>query len=113
MQHSRTIAVGVLLAVALLVGCHRGPKFDRIPPAADLARVEYAPLERRRIRAGKHRYSLAWGHGGQHVAINHELELVVVITTYPMVFDHGGRWWRRERDNLNLVADFIAARPKP
>jgi CubicO group peptidase (beta-lactamase class C family) len=64
-----------------------------------------------RIRAGEHDYNLAWGHGGQQIAIVHDLDLVVVVTAYPMIREHGPKWWRRERGLLSLVADFVAAQP--
>jgi CubicO group peptidase (beta-lactamase class C family) len=63
------------------------------------------------IRAGDHRYNLAWGHGGQQIAILHELDLVVVATADPFYKQHGDQPWQFEKANLNLVADFIASLP--
>ena len=63
------------------------------------------------ITAGAHRYNLAWGHGGQQIALVHELDLVVVVTSDPLIAQHGGGPWKREKANLNLVADFIAKLP--
>jgi CubicO group peptidase (beta-lactamase class C family) len=63
------------------------------------------------VTAGAHRYNLAWGHGGQQIALVHDLDLVVVVTSDPLIAQHGGGPWRREKANLNLVADFIAKLP--
>ena len=63
------------------------------------------------IRAGDHRYNLAWGHGGQQIAVLDELDLVVVATADPLYKQHGDQPWKLEKANLNLVADFIASLP--
>jgi len=64
------------------------------------------------IRAGDHRYSLAWGHGGQQIALLDEQDLVVVATADPLYKQHGDQPWKLEKANLNLVADFIGSLPK-
>ncbi len=64
------------------------------------------------IDAGPHTYYLAWGHGGQQIAVVPDLGMVVVATADPLVGDHGGSSWSWEKANLNLVADFIAALPQ-
>ena len=63
------------------------------------------------VRAGEHRYSLAWGHGGQQIALQGEQNIVVVVKADPLFGRHGARPWRLEKANLNLVADFIASLP--
>jgi CubicO group peptidase (beta-lactamase class C family) len=63
------------------------------------------------VRAGKHRYNLAWGHGGQQIAVLEDLDMVVVVTADPLFGEHGDRPWRLEKANLNLVAGFIASLP--
>jgi CubicO group peptidase (beta-lactamase class C family) len=63
------------------------------------------------IEAGDHRYSLAWGHGGQQIAVLDDLDLVVVATADPLYKQHGDQPWKLEKVNLNLVADFIASLP--
>ncbi len=64
-----------------------------------------------RVTAGSHSYNLAWGHGGQQIALVDELNLLVVVTSDPLMAEHGGGPWKREKANLNLVADFIAKLP--
>ncbi len=64
------------------------------------------------IDAGPHTYYLAWGHGGQQIAVVPDLGMVVVVTADPLVGEHGGSSWSREKANLNLVADFIAGLPR-
>jgi CubicO group peptidase (beta-lactamase class C family) len=63
------------------------------------------------IRAGDHRYSLAWGHGGQQIALLDELDMVIVVTADPLYAQSGDRPWRLEKANLNLVGDFVASLP--
>ncbi len=63
------------------------------------------------IRAGHHLYNLAWGHGGQQIALVDELDLIVVATADPLYKQHGDEPWKLEKANLNLVADFIASLP--
>jgi CubicO group peptidase (beta-lactamase class C family) len=63
------------------------------------------------VRAGNHHYNLAWGHGGQQIALPDDLDMVIVVTADPLVGQHGGGPWELEKANLNLVADFIASLP--
>jgi CubicO group peptidase (beta-lactamase class C family) len=63
------------------------------------------------VTAGSHTYRLAWGHGGQQIAVVDDLGMVVVVTADPLMGEHGDGPWRLERANLNLVADFVASLP--
>ncbi len=63
------------------------------------------------IRAGDHRYNLAWGHGGQQIALLDELDMVIVATADPLYAQSGDRPWKLEKANLNLVGDFVASLP--
>lgn len=63
------------------------------------------------VRAGDHRYNMAWGHGGQQIIVFEEYDMVIVVTADPLWGEHGGGPWRREKENLNLVADFISSLP--
>jgi CubicO group peptidase (beta-lactamase class C family) len=63
------------------------------------------------VRAGDHRYTMAWGHGGQQIVLLDAQDLVVVVTADPLFKQHGDEPWKHERANLNLVADFIAGLP--
>jgi CubicO group peptidase (beta-lactamase class C family) len=63
------------------------------------------------VRAGDHRYNLAWGHGGQQIAVVDELDMVIIVTANPLFGQHGDTPWKREKENLNLVADFISTLP--
>jgi CubicO group peptidase (beta-lactamase class C family) len=62
-------------------------------------------------RAGDHKYNLAWGHGGQQIVVLDDLDMVIVVKAEPLFGDHGGGPWKREKANLNLVADFIDTLP--
>jgi len=63
------------------------------------------------VRAGEHHYNLAWGHGGQQIAVVQDLDMVIVVKADPLFGQHGGGPWKQEKANLNLVADFIASLP--
>lgn len=63
------------------------------------------------VRAGDYRYNLAWGHGGQQIAILDDLNMVIVLTVDPLHLQHGDGPWNQEKENLNLVADFVASLP--
>jgi CubicO group peptidase (beta-lactamase class C family) len=63
------------------------------------------------IRAGKHRYNLAWGHGGQQIVLLKDLDMVIVVTNDPLHMQHGDEPWKIEKQSLNLVANFIATLP--
>lgn len=63
------------------------------------------------VTAGGHQYNLAWGHGGQQIAVLDEYDMVIVVKADPLFGEHGDAPWRHEKANLNLVADFIASLP--
>jgi len=63
------------------------------------------------IDAGPHTYRLAWGHGGQQIAVLPEMDMVVVLTADPLYRQSGDGPWAIEKANLNVVADFIAGLP--
>ncbi len=63
------------------------------------------------IRAGDYRYNLAWGHGGQQIAIIEPLDMMIVVLADPLHLQHGSEPWKTEKANLNLVADFVASLP--
>lgn len=63
------------------------------------------------IQAGDYRYSLAWGHGGQQIALIEPLDMMIVFLADPLHLQHGDEPWKLEKANLNLVADFVASLP--
>ncbi len=63
------------------------------------------------IRAGSHRYNLAWGHGGQQIVLLDDLDMVIVVTVDPLHGQHGSGPWKKEKASLNLTADFVADLP--
>ncbi len=62
-------------------------------------------------RAGRHHYAFAWGHGGQQIALVKEHNMVVIVKSDPLWGQHGDAPWRREKENLNLVGNFISTLP--
>jgi len=63
------------------------------------------------VTAGDHRYNLAWGHGGQQVVLLDEYDMVIIVQSDPLHGQLGDGPWKREKENLNLVADFINSLP--
>lgn len=63
------------------------------------------------IQAGDYRYNLAWGHGGQQIALIEPLDMMIVFLADPLHLQHGDGPWKIEKANLNLVADFVASLP--
>jgi CubicO group peptidase (beta-lactamase class C family) len=63
-------------------------------------------------RAGDRRWWFAWGHGGQQIALVDDLDMVIVVTADPLFGQHGDAPWGFERQNLNLVGDFVDSLPK-
>lgn len=62
-------------------------------------------------RAGDQHYNFAWGHGGQQVALVRDHDMVIVVTADPLYAQHGDEPWQKEKENLNLVGDFVASLP--
>ena len=62
-------------------------------------------------RSGKHEYNMAWGHGGQLIVLLHDLDMVIVVTADPFFGRSDATTWKHEKNNINLVADFIASLP--
>jgi hypothetical protein len=63
-------------------------------------------------RSGKHRYNLAWVHGGQLIVVVSDLDMVIVTTADPLYGETGDEPWKHEKAIINLVADFIASIPE-
>lgn len=62
-------------------------------------------------QAGNRRFNFAWGHGGQQITLVEDMNMVIVVTADPLFGQHGDVPWRHEKDNLNLVGDFIRTLP--
>ena len=58
------------------------------------------------------RFDLAWGHGGQLIVLLDELDMVIVVTSYPFFLEHNSESWTHEVANIDLVGKFIASLPK-
>ena len=61
--------------------------------------------------AGEHHFNFAWGHGGQFIFLLHELETLIVVTSYPFWMQHDADSWKHESANMNLVGQFITSLP--
>jgi CubicO group peptidase (beta-lactamase class C family) len=62
-------------------------------------------------KANGYRYNFAWGHGGQQIALVPDLNIVVVVTADPLFGQHGDQLWEFEKQNLNLVGNFVSTLP--
>ena len=61
--------------------------------------------------AGEHDINFAWGHGGQLIVLLDELDIVIVVTSYPFWLQHDDESWKHESANINLVGEFIKSLP--
>ena len=55
--------------------------------------------------AGAHHFDYAAGHGGQLIVLLHELDMVIVTTSYPFWLQHDAESWKHELAIINLVAE--------
>jgi CubicO group peptidase (beta-lactamase class C family) len=62
-------------------------------------------------KAGDHHLDFAWGHGGQFIVLVDELDMVIVLTSYPFWLEHNEESWKHELANLNLIGEFIKSLP--
>jgi len=62
-------------------------------------------------RVGEHHFDFAWGHGGQLIVLLDELDMVIVLTSYPFYLQHDDQAWEHEKANINLVGEFITSLP--
>jgi hypothetical protein len=54
---------------------------------------------------------MAWGYGGQLIMVLQDLDMVIVVTAVPFFGQSDDESRKHERNNINLVADFIASLP--
>jgi hypothetical protein len=64
-------------------------------------------------RVGEHRFNFAAGHGGQHIVLLDELDMIIVVTAYPFYLQHDDQAWKHEQANINLVGRFILSLSQP
>ena len=62
-------------------------------------------------RAGDHLFNYAAGHGGQHIVLLDELDMVIVTTAYPFCQQHDDQSWTHESAVIELVGKFIKSLP--
>jgi CubicO group peptidase (beta-lactamase class C family) len=62
-------------------------------------------------RAGDHLFNYAAGHGGQHIVLLDELDMVIVATAYPFWQQHDDQSWTHESAVIELVGKFIKSLP--
>lgn len=59
-------------------------------------------------KAGDYQVKFAWGHGGQLVALVHELNMVIVTTADDLAGQFGTAAWQKEKAVMELVGKFIS-----
>jgi CubicO group peptidase (beta-lactamase class C family) len=62
-------------------------------------------------RAGDHLFNYAAGHGGQHIVLLDELDMVIVTTADPFWQQHDDQSWKHESAVIELVGKFINSLP--
>lgn len=58
-------------------------------------------------QVGDHDIDFAAGHGGQLIILLHDLDMVIVATSYPFFLQHDSESWRHEKSTINLVGKFM------
>ncbi|MFC2038804.1 serine hydrolase domain-containing protein [Chloroflexota bacterium] len=61
--------------------------------------------------AGEHHVNYAAGHGGQHIFLLDDLDMVIVTTSYPYYLEHNDESWKHEKAIINLVSKFVYSLP--
>lgn len=61
------------------------------------------------VTAGEHRYNLAWGHGGQLIAVLDEYDMVIVVKADPLNELPPVEGWKYEITVIDLVGEFITS----
>lgn len=62
-------------------------------------------------RVGTHRFSYAAGHGGSHIVLLHDLDMVIVTAADPLYDKPGGAGWEYEVGIFNMIGRFIKSLP--
>jgi CubicO group peptidase (beta-lactamase class C family) len=62
-------------------------------------------------KVGRHNFYYAAGHGGQLIVLLHELDMLIVVTSYPFWLQHDDESWKHELAIMNLVGEFIKSLP--
>jgi len=62
---------------------------------------------------GDQHFDFAAGHGGQLIVLLKELDMIIVVTSYPFYLQHDGESWKHEEANINLVGRFILSLSHP
>lgn len=63
-------------------------------------------------QVGEHHIDYAAGHGGQLIILLHDMDMVIVATSYPFFLQHDAEAWRHEKSTFNLVGKFMHLLPK-
>ncbi len=63
-------------------------------------------------QVGQYHVDYASGHGGQFIVLVHDLDMVVVVTSYPFYLQHDAEAWKHEKSSFNLVGKFVHFLPK-
>jgi CubicO group peptidase (beta-lactamase class C family) len=62
-------------------------------------------------QVGAHDIDYAAGHGGQLIILLHDMDMVIVATSYPFFLQHDDEAWKHEKSTFNLVGKFIHLLP--
>ena len=63
-------------------------------------------------RAGDRQFNYASGHGGQHIILLDELDMIIVTTADPFWQQHDDESWKHESAVIELVGKFISSLPR-
>lgn len=61
--------------------------------------------------SGSHTVYFSWGHGGQHIFLLHELNMVIITTADYMPGQDGEEAWQKQKSITDMVGKYISNLP--
>ena len=58
--------------------------------------------------SGRHTVYFSWGHGGQHIFLLHELNMIIITTADYMPGQDGDEAWQKQKSITDMVGKYIS-----
>ena len=62
-------------------------------------------------KSGNHTFYFSWGHGGQHIFLLHDLNMIIVTTADYMPGQDGEEAWKKQKSVTEMVGKYISTLP--
>jgi len=62
-------------------------------------------------KSGNYTVYFSWGHGGQHIFLLHELNMIIVTTADYMPGQDGDEAWKKQKSITDMVGKYISKLP--